>query len=75
MATGSEFGVKFLNIPLCSGKVREMEQIDEKSNYWKYLPHLSYLQIVYRCIFLLQFNLNPQTWVKLLVRYDSKALD
>lgn len=73
--TGSESGVKFLNTPLCSGKGREMGQIDDKSNCWKYLPHFSYLQIMCLCIFLLPFSLNPQTWMTLLVGYDSKALD
>ena len=55
-ATGSECGERLLNVPLCSGEVREIGWINEKSNCWKYLPHFSYLQTLYRYVSLLQFE-------------------
>ena len=50
-----------------------------KSEKWgglmknKYLPHFSYLQTLYP--YFPFFNLNPLTWVKPLVRYNSKSLN
>ena len=55
-ATGSECGVRLLNVPLCSGEVREMGWVNEQSDCWKYLPHFSYLQTLYPYVFLLQFE-------------------
>ena len=53
-----------------------MEQIDEKTNYWKYLPHFSYLQI---CVSLhfpssIQFESPDMGEASCQVRFKSSGL-
>lgn len=43
--------------PLCSMKVKEMGQIDEKSNYWTYLPHFSFFWTLGHPLFSLSVQL------------------